>query len=102
MSEVAAARHSRGGRISSLDLLRGVAILGAFGTNVFLFAHPGGPAGSASASALPLNVLTGFSGPDWLLVDRFLAPRSSRWACSPWSPTSPSGCGTGPEWSEVD
>ncbi|EME58576.1 DUF418 domain-containing protein [Amycolatopsis decaplanina] len=44
-SAVAAARHSRGGRISSLDLLRGVAILGTFGTNVFLFAHPGGPAG---------------------------------------------------------
>ncbi|MFD6067381.1 MULTISPECIES: DUF418 domain-containing protein [Amycolatopsis] len=44
-SAVAAPRHSRGGRISSLDLLRGVAILGTFGTNVFLFAHPGGPAG---------------------------------------------------------
>lgn len=44
-SAVAAARQSRGGRISSLDLLRGVAILGTFGTNVFLFAHPGGPTG---------------------------------------------------------
>ncbi len=44
-SAVTAARRSRGGRISSLDLLRGVAILGTFGTNVFLFAHPGGPAG---------------------------------------------------------
>lgn len=40
-----AAQHSRSGRISSLDLLRGVAILGTFGTNVFLFAHPGGPLG---------------------------------------------------------
>ncbi len=40
-----AAQQSRSGRISSLDLLRGVAILGTFGTNVFLFAHPGGPAG---------------------------------------------------------
>ncbi|MFD5091918.1 DUF418 domain-containing protein [Amycolatopsis thailandensis] len=44
-SAVTAARQSRGGRIPSLDLLRGVAILGTFGTNVFLFAHPGGPTG---------------------------------------------------------
>ncbi|MFD0812679.1 DUF418 domain-containing protein [Amycolatopsis umgeniensis] len=44
-SAVAAAQKPRSGRISSLDLLRGVAILGTFGTNVFLFAHPGGPAG---------------------------------------------------------
>ncbi|MFC3452897.1 DUF418 domain-containing protein [Amycolatopsis speibonae] len=44
-SAVAAAKTSGGRRISSLDLLRGVAILGTFGTNVFLFAHPGGPMG---------------------------------------------------------
>jgi uncharacterized protein len=31
------------GRIDALDVLRGVAILGTFGTNVWLFAHPGGP-----------------------------------------------------------
>lgn len=32
-------------RIASLDVLRGVAILGTFATNVWLFAHPGGPLG---------------------------------------------------------
>jgi uncharacterized protein len=32
------------GRIDALDVLRGVAILGTFGTNVWLFAEPGGPA----------------------------------------------------------
>jgi uncharacterized protein len=31
-------------RIDALDVLRGVAILGTFGTNVWLFAEPGGPA----------------------------------------------------------
>jgi uncharacterized protein len=31
------------GRIDALDVLRGVAILGTFGTNVWLFADPGGP-----------------------------------------------------------
>jgi uncharacterized protein len=31
------------GRIDALDVLRGVAILGTFGTNVWLFAEPGGP-----------------------------------------------------------
>ncbi|MFS0699345.1 DUF418 domain-containing protein [Cellulomonas sp. 179-A 4D5 NHS] len=30
-------------RITSLDVLRGVAILGTFASNVWLFAHPGGP-----------------------------------------------------------
>ncbi|MFD1148524.1 DUF418 domain-containing protein [Saccharothrix hoggarensis] len=34
-----------GGRIAALDVLRGVAILGTFGTNVWAFTHPGGPAG---------------------------------------------------------
>lgn len=32
-------------RIAALDVLRGLAILGTFGTNVWLFAHPGGPVG---------------------------------------------------------
>ncbi|GAA5123028.1 DUF418 domain-containing protein [Pseudonocardia adelaidensis] len=31
------------GRIDAIDVLRGVAILGTLGTNVWLFAHPGGP-----------------------------------------------------------
>jgi uncharacterized protein len=31
------------GRIDALDVLRGVAILGTLGTNVWLFAEPGGP-----------------------------------------------------------
>jgi uncharacterized protein len=31
------------GRIDALDVLRGVAILGTFATNVWLFAEPGGP-----------------------------------------------------------
>ncbi|MEV0384707.1 DUF418 domain-containing protein [Nonomuraea sp. NPDC050643] len=31
-------------RITALDVLRGIAILGTFGTNVWLFAQPGGPA----------------------------------------------------------
>lgn len=34
-----------GTRIAALDVLRGLAILGTFGTNVWLFAHPGGPVG---------------------------------------------------------
>ncbi|MGM1063860.1 DUF418 domain-containing protein [Saccharothrix sp. Mg75] len=33
------------GRIAALDVLRGVAILGTFGTNVWVFANPGGPTG---------------------------------------------------------
>ena len=32
------------GRVAALDVLRGVAILGTLGTNVWLFAAPGGPA----------------------------------------------------------
>jgi uncharacterized protein len=32
-------------RIAALDVLRGVAILGTFASNAWLFAHPGGPAG---------------------------------------------------------
>jgi uncharacterized protein len=31
-------------RIASLDVLRGVAILGTFASNAWLFADPGGPA----------------------------------------------------------
>ncbi|PSL53644.1 uncharacterized protein B0I31_10891 [Saccharothrix carnea] len=34
-----------GGRIASLDVLRGVAILGTFGTNVWAFTHPRGVTG---------------------------------------------------------
>jgi uncharacterized protein len=34
-----------GGRIVALDVLRGVAILGTFGMNAWLFTHPQGPAG---------------------------------------------------------
>lgn len=32
-------------RIGALDVLRGLAILGTFATNVWLFAYPGGPVG---------------------------------------------------------
>jgi uncharacterized protein len=32
------------GRIAALDVLRGIAILGTFGSNAWLFAQPGGPA----------------------------------------------------------
>lgn len=32
-------------RIAALDVLRGVAILGTFASNAWLFAHPGGPGG---------------------------------------------------------
>jgi uncharacterized protein len=38
------------GRIDALDVLRGVAILGTFGTNVWLFAEPGGPVAFLSSS----------------------------------------------------
>ncbi len=42
-------------RVAALDVLRGVAILGTFGTNVWAFAHPGGPgawlAGTMTAGA---------------------------------------------------
>ena len=34
-----------GGRITALDVLRGVAILGTFGTNVWVFTHPQGASG---------------------------------------------------------
>ena len=34
-----------GGRIAALDVLRGVAILGTFGTNVWAFTHPQGVTG---------------------------------------------------------
>jgi uncharacterized protein len=38
------------GRIDALDVLRGVAILGTFGMNVWLFAEPGGPVAWLSGS----------------------------------------------------
>ncbi len=38
------------GRIDALDVLRGVAILGTFGTNIWLFAEPGGPVAWLSSS----------------------------------------------------
>ncbi|MCE6996617.1 DUF418 domain-containing protein [Saccharothrix sp. S26] len=41
-----------GGRIAALDVLRGVAILGTFGTNVWVFTHPQGV----------LGFLAGFGG----------------------------------------
>ena len=34
-----------GGRIAALDVLRGVAILGTFGMNAWVFTHPQGPSG---------------------------------------------------------
>jgi uncharacterized protein len=46
------------GRIDALDVLRGVAILGTFGTNAWLFAEPGGPVAwisTAFADAGPLE-----------------------------------------------
>jgi uncharacterized protein len=47
------------GRIDALDVLRGVAILGTFGTNVWLFAAPGGPAAwisTAFSESDPLEI----------------------------------------------
>ncbi|WP_454859355.1 DUF418 domain-containing protein [Promicromonospora soli] len=38
------AATSAGGRIAALDILRGVAILGTFASNVWIFTAPGGPA----------------------------------------------------------
>jgi len=43
MSAADATPRSVTNRIGALDLLRGVAILGTFGTNAWLFADPGGP-----------------------------------------------------------
>lgn len=37
------------GRIAALDVLRGLAILGTFGTNVWIFTYPGGVAGFVAA-----------------------------------------------------
>lgn len=45
-------------RLRALDVLRGVAILGTFASNVWLFAHPGGPQAWVAA---------GFPAGDWLL-----------------------------------
>lgn len=41
------------GRIAALDVLRGVAILGTFATNVWLFAEPGGPVAWISTAFAP-------------------------------------------------
>ncbi|MDF5752750.1 DUF418 domain-containing protein [Spongiactinospora sp. TRM90649] len=38
-------------RIAALDILRGVAIMGTLGTNIWLFTSPGGPAAQLAASA---------------------------------------------------
>lgn len=43
MSTAVAAPPTAPARIASLDVLRGVAILGTFASNAWLFAHPGGP-----------------------------------------------------------
>lgn len=40
-------------RITSLDVLRGVAILGTFASNAWLFAHPGGPTAWFAGGAAP-------------------------------------------------
>jgi uncharacterized protein len=62
-------------RISSLDVLRGIAILGTFGTNVWLFAHPGGPAGwVASLDDVPRGIAgTVEVGLQFLANGKFLA-----------------------------
>ncbi len=47
------------GRIDALDVLRGIAILGTFGSNAWLFAEPGGPVAwisTAFADAGPLEI----------------------------------------------
>ncbi|WP_033438234.1 DUF418 domain-containing protein [Saccharothrix sp. NRRL B-16314] len=46
-----------GGRITALDVLRGVAILGTLGTNVWAFTHPGGPAGFLADFGDPADAL---------------------------------------------
>lgn len=62
-------------RISSLDVLRGVAILGTFGTNVWLFAHPGGPAAWVASLSLVPSGIAGFAeiGLQFLANGKFLA-----------------------------
>ncbi|MBG0828611.1 DUF418 domain-containing protein [Planomonospora sp. ID67723] len=45
-------------RIDVLDVLRGVAILGTLGTNIWIFTDPGGPAGVLGALAQPGAVET--------------------------------------------
>src|SRR5919197_2104412 len=62
-------------RILSLDVLRGIAILGTFGTNVWLFAHPGGPAGwVASLDDVPHGIAgTVEVGLQFLANGKFLA-----------------------------
>ncbi len=41
-----------GGRIAALDVLRGIAILGTFASNAWLFAQPGGPAALLSGGGV--------------------------------------------------
>lgn len=38
-------RSEAGPRIDSLDVIRGVAIIGTLGTNIWLFSHPWGCSG---------------------------------------------------------
>jgi uncharacterized protein len=44
-----------GGRIAALDVLRGIAILGTFASNAWLFAQPGGPAALLSGGGVYVN-----------------------------------------------
>ncbi|MBS4104221.1 hypothetical protein KFZ73_23660, partial [Tsukamurella paurometabola] len=51
-------------RIASLDVARGIAILGTFGTNVWIFTEPHGMVGyldSVGAESLPIRVLQTFA-----------------------------------------
>ncbi|MFD0491636.1 uncharacterized protein A8924_0036 [Saccharopolyspora erythraea NRRL 2338] len=43
-------RSTSGGRISALDVVRGVAIMGTLGTNIWIFTDPQGPAGMLSSA----------------------------------------------------
>ena len=46
-------------RIDTLDLLRGLAILGTLGTNIWIFTSPAGPAGVTGALT-PAGAVEGF------------------------------------------
>ncbi|ROQ54973.1 uncharacterized protein EDF36_3445 [Rathayibacter sp. PhB152] len=45
--------ETAGGRIDSLDIVRGVAIIGTLGTNIWLFSHPWGLLGMLSEPVTP-------------------------------------------------